>query len=585
MPLANRMLLLTSVMILTVTGVARAEDRPFICTGLEPAGEPTLAPTVGAGPAGTETPLRDGERSWPATIGENFSSPMFYDLNGDGTMEVITTDRSYTYVFNASGGLLPGWPRTGGSDHIPAVADIDEDGQPEIFVTSPGAPGKIRCFNIDGTNQAGFPVNLPYQYWLNVSCPAVADVDGDGHLDVGTQVESGVAFYDRTGHTLPGWPYLWSTSQNIPWSGPAVADLDGDGSNEVVVGNNNLNDCGVHVIRSNGTSMPGWPHWTENIFSSAAVGDLDGDGDLEIVIQEGDPTWYGNLMHVWHHDGTIAAGWPREIAPQWESSRSNPAIVDVEGDGTVEIVTQTGDGMLHIFQADGTEIPGYPRLVPGGGSVSSVQVCDMNGDRIQEFFLCYYANSSQWVGGWALDGRTLAGFPKLLYSGSQLDTHSSIHLADLEGDGDLDLCAQGQAFGSGKVWVYQVDGSTFNPLTGRAEWPKIRRDVRNIGFYPRVYPAEVEDEAVRPDRLVVFPNPVHSSGSVELRLPAGCDGQVSVFDPAGRRIGGMELAGPGAVSVPVRSLWEREMAAGVYFLRTQPRGGRDVQPVRLVVMD
>jgi len=504
-----------------------AGQRPVVRTGFSPMeapgpGAPTAWP--GAAPAGT--------RAWPAVIGENFATPMFHDLDGDGRCEVIASDRSSTYVFDASGALVPGWPRPGGSDHTAAVADIDEDGVPEILVASTGGPGKIRCFHPDGTVQPGFPVNLPYQYWLNTSAPAVADVDGDGHLDVGAQTEPGVAFFDRFGQPLPGWPYTWSTQQNIVWSAPAVADLDGDRDVEVVVGTNCLYGPSVHVIRSDGTALPGWPLPTENIFASAAVGDLDADGDLEIVIQEGDPTWYGNQMHVWHHDGSYLPGWPREISPQWESSRSNPAIADVDGDGLPEIATVTGDGLLHLFRIDGTEKPGYPRMLPGSGPISSLQVIDADADGVEELFLCYHAGGNQWVGGWKYDGSSLPGFPKVLFTNAELNAHGSVHLADLEGDGDLDLCAQGGTFGAGRVWVYEVDGSTFDAATSRADWPKIRHDRQNTGAYAPRDPAAVPDggAGLAAGRLVLWPNPVRGGETLSLRLPAGPGGRLSLYD-------------------------------------------------------
>ena len=508
---------------------------------------------------------------------------MFFDLDGDGTMEVITTDRQSTYVFAASGMLLPGWPRSGGSDNIPAVADLDGDGAPEILVASPGAPPRIRCFNVDGTAQAGFPVSLPYQNWLNVSAPAVADVDGDGHLDVGAQSEPGVAFFDRFGQPLPGWPYLWTTTQNIVWSAPAVADLDGDGLLEVTVGNNNLYDWSVHVIRADGTAMPGWPRPTNNIFSSAAVGDLDADGDLEIVIQEGDPTWYGNRMHVWHHDGSYLLGWPRAIAPEWECSRSNPALADVDHDGHIEIVTQTGDGMLHVLAKDGTERTGYPRQLPGGGSVSSLQVIDVDADGIEEFFLAYYSGGNQWVAGWRLDGSPLAGFPKLLYTSTQLDAHSSAHFADLEGDGDLDFCAQGQTFGAGLVWVYEVDGSIFDPGTSRADWPKIRRDVRNTGHYPHHGPAAIAEAAPARPPFRCYPNPVRMGERIALQLPGELAGWISLFDAAGRRVGGTQVAGP-LLDVTAGTLFGSAPVPGVYFLRWDEAGPHRSAATRLVLL-
>jgi hypothetical protein len=60
----------------------------------------------------------------PAAIGENFSSPRFQDLDGDGVREVITTDRQSTYIFAADSSPWPGWPRSSLGYKPPAPAAI-----------------------------------------------------------------------------------------------------------------------------------------------------------------------------------------------------------------------------------------------------------------------------------------------------------------------------------------------------------------------------------------------------------------------------------------------------------------------------
>jgi len=542
---------------------------------------------------------------WWVDIGPNTSSPMFYDLDGDGVLEVITSDDYYTYVFNASGGLWPGWPQAGSGSvmGIPAVADIDEDGRPEILIGTRSI--QIICFNTDGTIQTGFPVGLPHGVWGGTSCPAVADVDGAGHLDVGAPSQLGVAFFDRVGHPLPGWPYLWDTPQNFAMAGPAVADLDGDGSCEVVVGNNNISGydgvnhsilaCGVHVIRADGSAMPGWPRPTSCIFASPAVGDLDGDGDLEIVVHEGDWGFWGTRMHVWHHDGSDVAGWPREIAVHGQGSRSDGALADVDSDGTLEIVLHSGsvptaaaagEPMLHIFRVDGTEMPGYPRRLPIlCDSISSVQVVDTNADGWAEFFLCYWESGSQWVSGWAFDGVTLTGFPRLIFAETELAAHGSAHLADLEGDGDLDLCVQGSNWTHGRLRVLEVPGSTWHAQPDRPDWPKIRRDACNTGFCP----APASRPEARDIHPVVqspaFPNPVSLSGVLSFRLAEDQRQRIALFDLAGRRLGAAEVSGRRDGSIAIRSLFAAEPAAGIYLLRLESFGTGTVQTMRIVILD
>lgn len=570
-----------------IAGVSVAADAIDPCPGVYLGSRAGEAIVSGAESL-AETPVR----GWPFALGENFGSPVLCDLNGDGIKEVIAGNRSRLYVLDAAGNVLPGWPRTVGSvDNSVAVADVDEDGQPEIFVGAANSPPRLYGFNPDGTNVPGFPVNLPNTTWMNISAPAIADVDGDGHLDVGAQSERGVSFFDRFGVPLPGWPYLWQQQQNIVWSAPAVADLDGDGDQEVVVGNNVLYNWSIHVIRHDGTAMPGWPIATNNIFASPSVGDLDGDGDLEIVVQEGDPTWYGCRMHVLHHDGTYLPGWPRPIADEWESSRSNPMIVDANDDGQPEIVTATGDGLLHLFRTDGTEFPGYPRLIANANLISTAQVIDIDADGMEEIFLTYNAGGNQFVGGWTLAGAVLRGFPKLIYAGSNLSAHSSVHIADLEGDGDLDLVAQGQTMGGGQLQLFEIEGSVFDPATSLADCPKIRYDLRNFGRFLRPDPAGVDLDLDAADcrtghaRLRLAPNPAPAGAMLRLSDMEASAGLVALYDAAGRCVGRAPASpAAGETVIALRELAGAGAAPGPYLLRWVPADGRGARVARLTLL-
>src|SRR5207237_576123 len=111
---------------------------------------------------------------------------------------------------------------------------------------------------------------------------------------------------------------------------PAVADIDGDGANELVVPDG---DGRVHAFKPDGTEARGWPVMTGRIrlpttgdngyttaaelagdvrapllLGSPAVADLDGDGKPEVAAADAE-----GYLHVWHHDGHVARGFPVSV--------------------------------------------------------------------------------------------------------------------------------------------------------------------------------------------------------------------------------------------------------------------------------
>jgi len=525
-----------------------------------------------------------GDRAWPQSTREIIATPIFADVNGDNVPEVIAADDMYIYVYTLTGSLM--WSSNIGNVQMnAAVADIDGDGRAEIAITStlPSA----RLWVLDGQTgspKPGWPVSIPFVQITNLTCPVIVDLNGDGRLDVGTAGEKGVFFYNSNGTPLPGWPFIWSVPINNPqWSAPAVGDIDHDGQIEVAVGNADYPNWGVYVIRSNGTVMPGWPKVIEPVYSSPALADLDGDGRLEVIAQEGDPGSQGSHMYVWHYDGSVMTGWPRTIAAEGYSSRSNPAVADVQGDGTPEIVTVTADAKLHILLPNGTEMAGYPKTIAGTQQISSPSVVDVNNDGNEEIFLTYWQSSAQYVSGWNLAGSVLPGFPKTLYSPSDLNSHSSTHITDADGDGVFEMSVAGSDMnGHGRVYLFEVDGSIATP-TSRMDWPKIRQNVENHGRYLGRNPADVaSNEDIRALPFRIAPNPVLPGARIMMCAPQGEAGSVVVCDPSGRVIGRQTLAGTSIVGL--RDLIGGERSNGVYFVRWRPVAGGAAQTNRIVVL-
>jgi WD40 repeat protein len=386
---------------------------------------------------------------WPILIGAHpnfkpFRGVCFADMNGDGDLEIITSSTdSRIYAWDLSGAAMPGFPvaTIGWCQYAPSVADMDGDGDLEIVQCTRGTTSGGRLYAVDhlGNVLPGFPISVNNN---NVeSCPTLIDLDGDGVMEiiVGERAYpiGRIHIFRLDGTEWGGnWPVAMD---HVPTCTAAVGDVDSNGSLEIFT----MSYTSMYLLRSDGTNMPGWPQSIPNAnfsYQSPALADLDGDGDLEIVVGA-HQTAAG--CYVFHHDGTLAAGWPK-LADSW--TYCPPTVADLDGDGSLEIIDgQAGyvsppSNCFWAWSATGVTRSGFPYVTQnGGGSEGPLTVADVNNDGRKEIF----ADSNLTVGGNGFlygvdaDGNDLGGFPLRPLGFTYLNGAT---IADADHDGDYELC-------------------------------------------------------------------------------------------------------------------------------------------------
>ena len=296
---------------------------------------------------------------WPATVGSRVSgTPALYNFDDDSDLEVIVAcNDAKVYVFDHGGASVPGWPKemdagTGFSlvKAAPSVGDVDGAGTD--VVVGACVNGKIYVWNANGTGYTS-PGGFFAQTDTTNSriSPVMADLDGDGRLEIFIADDSGRVYaWNDDGTTLGGWPIDPGGPKNIFYQSPAVGDIDGDGELELLLCSK---ESAVYAWEASGADVEGWPAraWGDDpIVSSPAIVDVGGGPSPEVVVNGPEP-----YITAFSADATVAPGWPADIDSRAQTA---PVVADVDGDGDVEVVVATSFTGLHVIDTEGAPVSG-----------------------------------------------------------------------------------------------------------------------------------------------------------------------------------------------------------------------------------
>lgn len=206
--------------------------------------------------------------------------------------------------------------------------------------------------------------------------PTLADVTGDGMLEIVSNSADAVYVIRHDGMILTGWPQRVPFPYSLNYS-PAVGDIDGDGVNEIVVlardaylSGDSL--CLLYAWQANGAPVTGFPIGFGASAHAPVLYDLDEDRIPEIIqifIQGGH--YCSGLparCYVIKGDGSLLRGWPQTIGPK--TGTVKPAVGDIDGDGHPEIVTALGTcydttppkkPWIYAWHSNGSLVQGFPR--------------------------------------------------------------------------------------------------------------------------------------------------------------------------------------------------------------------------------
>jgi hypothetical protein len=377
-------------------------------------------------------------------------------MDGDPAIEIASTTGDVVDAFTHA----TQWHRQGGFGAHLEAADIDADGRDELIAADPWYI--VWAYDVDR--------QLPR--WsissdLDIGAIRVGDVDGDGaqELLLGDGQWGAVHAYDTT--TLAEEWSIDNPEHGV--TNIAMADVDLDGVLDVLWGAGATSSGPDHLYVADWQTreIQAQTESLDGPFVGPQVGDLDGDGINEIVAasSSSDSTYASGRIVVFdsrtHAVRAISPGVADGIYA-WTGIH-DLKLRDLDGDGRPEILVATDhlyDGLIeaYSFSASNKFTRVWSNATrPVGAPFHSVDVADIDGDGDLEVLGGggREHTGAQGVYIYAYDVRTHAEQWHTLQLGDYWSSVTDLAVADTDGDGDLDVAGMVEG---GDVYVF--DGAS-----------------------------------------------------------------------------------------------------------------------------
>ena len=335
--------------------------------------------------------LRGAPRPFPLrdpVLTSGYNAPALGDMDQDGDMDLVmgvlggafnpnlsTVENLYQFEQDGDGDFTAVTTRLirtldVGSESVPAFTDLDGDGDLDLLLSNKIEPGQTRTgrlFVFENTGSRTAPAfaargsvpGLPEAYHY---APAFGDLDGDGDEDMLLgEWRDRIAYYRNDGRDggadggiLPRWTLVDSAAATLTRgrnTTPALADLDADGDLDLLVGESSGT---LNYYRNDGGPRSPDFQLVSDEFQGIDAGrrsvptilDLDGDGDLDLAVGS-----EASGLLLFMNEGSPAEPVFVETVPFAPAvpTFTTPVFVDLDGDGDRDLVTGGGGGGLTVY--------------------------------------------------------------------------------------------------------------------------------------------------------------------------------------------------------------------------------------------
>lgn len=293
----------------------------------------------------------------------------------------------------------------------------------------------------------------------------IIDANGDGLPDVISGRDS-VLFYANNGTSMPFEGAIASPTSGSNWVfGLALGDLNVSGRPDLVIGSQSQFFAVPSRVKLNNGSADPFTGVAATQFGgffrndNVRLGDLDGDGLLDVVGSGAQP-------RIWWNNGTDA---PFTFGDGWtllDTFTASVELADMNDDGHLDVVLTggvSGAADAYLFLNNGTAAPfdGVIATEIGGplaAGNSSLGVADLDGDGLVDIAVAGFSNPGVRV---YFNNGTATPFSGVTATPVTDLGKVDIASGDIDGDGNLDLITAAP----GPTLLYLNNG-TADPFDG-----------------------------------------------------------------------------------------------------------------------
>jgi large repetitive protein len=368
------------------------------------------------------------------------------DLNGDGQLDIATANpasNTISILLGYGNGIFQNEiaVAAGSNPDAIAIADLNGDAAPDLILSNSGNNTVSVLLSEHSAGQLSFAAPI------DISGPAggivTGDFNSDGKVDFVIEKDHALSVYFGNGDGTFQNPSSYSSGADpagYPNLGLATADFNGDGKLDLVTTEGPNSGSKLAVLLNNGDGTFGTPsiYNTGTLSTAVAAADVNNDGKTDLVVGD----YGGNTISVLLGNGDGTFGTASQFSTA--GGGANPfhlAVADLNNDGKMDVVTTNNStNTVSVLMGNGDGTFGSPTAFFAGTNPVWIEIHDLNHDGKQD--LVVEDQNGVYTA-------VLLGNGNGTFQGAQLYAPGAFGgtVADLNGDGNLDIVAGGNGAG------------------------------------------------------------------------------------------------------------------------------------------